>query len=75
LSYVTIEEEAKNKGKLAKKAKEEKKKQAQQLAAAMATAGETPGSGKAANSEARKVPKDLSHIKCFRRNEFGITRH
>jgi hypothetical protein len=66
-SYVTIEEEAKNKGKLAKKAKEEKKKQAQQLAAAMATAGESTGSGK----EATKTPKDLSHIKCFRCDQYG----
>ncbi len=70
-SYVTIEEEAKNKGKLAKKAKEEKKKQAQQLAPAMATAGETPWSGKAANNETGKVPKDLSHIKCFKCDQFG----
>jgi hypothetical protein len=70
-SYVTIEEEAKNKGKLAKKAKEEKKKQAQQLAAAMATAGESVGLGKVTSGEATKMPKDLSHIQCFRCNEFG----
>jgi hypothetical protein len=66
-SYVTIVEEAKNKGKLTKKVKEEKKKQAQQLAVAMATAGEPAGSGK----EVTKMPKDLSHIKCFRCNEYG----
>jgi hypothetical protein len=63
--------DTKHQGKLAKKVKEEKKKQAQQLAAAMATAGETPGSGKAANNETGKVPKDLSHIKCFKCDQFG----
>jgi hypothetical protein len=66
-TYVMIEEEAKNKGKLAKKAKAEKKKQAELAAAAMATAGETAGSGK----EATKPPKDLSHIKCFRCDQYG----
>jgi hypothetical protein len=70
-SYVTIKEEEKNKGKLAKKAKEDKKKQAQQLAAAMATAGESAGSGKATNGDVTKMPKDLSHIQCFRCKEFG----
>jgi hypothetical protein len=70
-SYVTIEEEAKNKGKLIKKAKEEKKKQAQQLAVAMAMAGESAGSGKATNGETTKTPKDLLHKKCFRRSEYG----
>jgi hypothetical protein len=37
----------------------------------MATAGESAGSGKATNGEAMKMPKDLSHIQCFRCNEFG----
>ena len=69
-SYVTIEEEARSKGKIAKKAKEEKRKHAQ-LTAAMATAGETAGSGKGANGETAKIPKDLSHIKCFKCDEYG----
>ncbi len=70
-TFVTIEEDAKQKGKLTKKVKEEKKKHAQQLAAvaAMVTAGET---NKGQSSEDReKIPKGLSHIQCFRCREFG----
>jgi hypothetical protein len=38
----------------------------------MATAGETVGTGKAvANNDAGKIPKDLSHIQCFKCKEFG----
>jgi hypothetical protein len=68
-TFVTIEEDAKQKGKAARKAKEEKKKQVQQLAAAMVTAGET-NKGKSGN-DGDKVPKDLSHIQCFRCGEYG----
>jgi hypothetical protein len=70
-TFVTTEEDAKLKGKAAKKAKEEKKKQAQQLtsAAAMATAGDKEKGKSSENGE--KIPKDLSHIECFRCGEFG----
>jgi hypothetical protein len=61
-TYVTIEEDAKKKGKQKEKEKAEKKK----LAAT--TIGDTNTTKK---SEAEKVPKDLSHIQCFRCNEFG----
>jgi hypothetical protein len=62
-TYVTIEEEAKKKGKQREKEKAEKKK----LAAA--TIGDANKTEKTEGGE--KVPKDLSLIQCFRCNEFG----
>ncbi len=66
--YVTIEEDARKKGKQDKKAKAERKKEQEKIAAAMATSKDSGGSSDDSN---RKVPKDLSHIECFRCKEFG----
>jgi hypothetical protein len=70
VTFVAIEEDAKQKGKATRKAKDVKKKQAQQLAAAaMAMTGETNKGKTSENGE--KIPKDLSHIECFRCGQFG----
>jgi hypothetical protein len=52
-----------------KKMKVEKKKA--KLAAAMAAAAETMTPGKTSDAEAQKIPKDLSHTKCFWCKEKG----
>ncbi len=68
--YVTIEEEAKRRAKQEKKNKAEKRKEKERSAAAMATSGET-GANVKGNNDGQKVPKDLSHIECFRCKEKG----
>jgi hypothetical protein len=69
-TYATIEEEAKRRAKQEKKTKAEKRKEKERSAAAMATSGETGGNVKG-NNDVQKVPKDLSHIECFRCKEKG----
>jgi hypothetical protein len=68
-SYVTIEEDAKQKSKQDKKDKVERKKEKAKLAEAAALA--TNGDAKQKGKSDQKVPKDLSHIQCFRCNESG----
>jgi hypothetical protein len=72
-SYVTIEEDAKQKQKQDKKNKAEKKKKKEKMAevVAMATNGDTKSVKKTSGEGDQKVPKDLSHIQCFRCKEFG----
>ncbi len=57
-----------NKIRKRKKAKAERKKEQEKIAAAMATSKDSGGSSDDSN---QKVPKDLSHIECFRCKEFG----
>ncbi len=73
VSYVTIEEDAKQKSKQDKKNKVERKKEKEKMAsaAAVATNGDTNHVGKSSEEGGQKVPKDLSHIQCFRCKEFG----
>jgi hypothetical protein len=73
-SYVTIEEDAKQKSKQDKRNKAERKKERKEklaTVAAMATNGDTKPVGKSSREGGQKVPKDLSHIQCFRCKEFG----
>jgi hypothetical protein len=69
VSFVTIEEEARiNKKHMDENKREEKKKKV--VAAATAAAHATGGTSKESKQE-HKVPKDLSHIECFRCKQPG----
>ena len=66
-TFVTIEEEARINKKRSEKEKKEKKKAA---AAAAATAHATGGAMEE-GEKGQKVPKDLSHIECFKCKQPG----
>jgi hypothetical protein len=68
-TFVTVEEEVRiNKKHMDKNKKEEKKKKA---AAAAAAAAHATGGTNEENKQEHKVPKDLSHIECFRCKQPG----